>query len=533
MPRPRPRPRPRPERAAVGLARRSVTRGALALCAVLALMLIAILSSYEQVGAAAGSLESLAGNPAFRALYGQPFDITTAGGFAVWRVGQFLLAIAGLWAVMSTTRLLRGEEESGRWDLLLTAPIARHRLMLADVAVQAGACCVAGLVAALVFVVTGEPAGGAALFGAGVALLALTFVAVGSLTSQLFGQRRRAAGYGGMALGAAFLLRMVIDGLSGPRWLAWLTPFGWVEELRPFAGNRLAPLVPLVLAPAAIGLLAFRLSRYRDLGDGIFRDPDTAAPKLGSLRTPVRFAFRERTAGLLGWGGGLAALGLVDGIVTGAFTDFLSTNAEFQRVIAQAGFADLATVGGFVATLATFAALVIGLYFVSSMHVLGEDEEAGRLDLVYATRVTRADWLGSQTLTTALIGLVLAVVAAVATWVGVVSGSATLSFVDSLAAVANMLPIVALVLGVALLAHGLHPGLVVPAAGGALVGSYVIGFLGPAFKLPNWALDLSPFHHVSLVPVEPVAWKAVAVMLDLALLAGAAGAFAYSRRDLR
>ena len=54
-------------------------------------------------------------------------------------------------------------------------------------------------------------------------------------------------------LGALFLLRMVADGSSGLGWLRWLTPFGWLEELRPFADNRVLPLLLLAGLAVAVG----------------------------------------------------------------------------------------------------------------------------------------------------------------------------------------------------------------------------------------------------------------------------------------
>ena len=111
-----------PERAVARLAAREIRNGWTVLVAATVVMIVAVLASFENTSlASSGGLDALLANPAVRALYGMPFDVTTAGGFAVWRVGTFLCVFAGLWAVMATTRVLRGEEEAGRWDLLLTS----------------------------------------------------------------------------------------------------------------------------------------------------------------------------------------------------------------------------------------------------------------------------------------------------------------------------------------------------------------------------------------------------------------------------
>jgi len=55
--------------------------------------------------AAAGSIAKLAANPAIRTLFGEPIALDQAGGFTVWRVGTFLAALLGAWAILATTRI--------------------------------------------------------------------------------------------------------------------------------------------------------------------------------------------------------------------------------------------------------------------------------------------------------------------------------------------------------------------------------------------------------------------------------------------
>jgi ABC-2 type transport system permease protein len=63
---------------------------------------------------------------------------------------------------------------------------------------------------------------------------------------------RPAYGLAGAALGLAFLLRAAGD--AGGSGLAWLSPIGWAQAMRPFTGERWWPL--LFALAAAAGLLA-------------------------------------------------------------------------------------------------------------------------------------------------------------------------------------------------------------------------------------------------------------------------------------
>ena len=50
----------------------------------------------------------------------------------MWRTGTVLAVLLGVWAMLAATRITRGEEDAGRWDLLLAgrlplaAAVARH-----------------------------------------------------------------------------------------------------------------------------------------------------------------------------------------------------------------------------------------------------------------------------------------------------------------------------------------------------------------------------------------------------------------------
>lgn len=239
------------------------------------------------------------------------------------------------------------------------------------------------------------------------------------------------------------------------------------------------------------------------------------------------------TRGPAAWGGGLAVFGLVVGAITGTITDFLASNPAIERATENADLGRLLSTAGFVATMDSFAALLIGFYVVSSLHVVSEDEDDGRLELVYAASVTRIGWLGAQVLVTGLFAVVLGLIASAGIWVGNMAGSTNLSFRQSSVGMLNVLPLGALALGLAVLLYGVRPTLVVPVTGGALVAGYLMTFLQPALNLSDRMLDLSPFHHRALVPAQPVAWVSTLVMLAVAACLVVAGSMAFAARDLR
>jgi hypothetical protein len=66
-----------------------------------------------------------------------------------------------------------------------------------------------------------------------------------------------------------------------------------------------------------------------------------------------------------------------------------------------------------------------------------------------------------------------------------------------------------------------------------LVGAtFVWEAVGALLDVPAWPLDLSPFHHVGLVPAESFHAAAAVVMVALAGLAAAVATWGFDRRDL-
>ena len=112
------------------------------------------------------------------------------------------------------------------------------------------------------------------------------------MASQLASTRRIALEIGGGAVALFFLLRVIADTVAGAGWLRWLTPLGWAEEMRPFAGPRPVVLLLPVAASALLLVLAARLGATRDLGSGLLPERG-GGTSLRLLSSPAAQALRE------------------------------------------------------------------------------------------------------------------------------------------------------------------------------------------------------------------------------------------------
>ena len=55
---------------------------------------------------------------------------------------------------------------------------------------------------------------------------------------------------------------------------------------------------------------------------------------------------------------------------------------------------------------------------------------------------------------------------------------------------------------------------------------------GTVFQMPEWLQDLSPFHHLALVPAEDFRWAPFLVLLAIAGGLVVAGRLLLDRRDI-
>lgn len=124
---------PAPGRAIEWLTARQIRRGAVLVAVTAAGMSALVASQYQTTFADAidtNAIRALAENPAIRVLFGTPRALDDPGGFTVWRTGTPVLVLSGVWALLAATRVTRGEEDAGRWDLLLGGAVRAVDLLV-------------------------------------------------------------------------------------------------------------------------------------------------------------------------------------------------------------------------------------------------------------------------------------------------------------------------------------------------------------------------------------------------------------------
>ena len=473
----------------------------------------------------------------FEALFGQISRIGTIGGYTAYKSFVFLTAIGAIWAALAVTKLLRGDEEAGRWSLVLAGETSPEPAM---VAALAGVAVAIGVVAVETFVLTlltGLNAtitfrvGSALVFAASVTLPALVMAAVAAVCCQLGGTRRLATAMTMGVLGLAFVLRMVGDSGPGLKWVLWTTPFGWAETMHPFTTNELLPLAVGLVVTAALAGAAASMAARRDVGAGLVSTSSSRPLRRAGLGSSLALTARLSAPTLAGWAMGITALSFMFGVISKPVADALADSAASQTMLDRFGAAGTGPVQ-YLGLVFLMSGAVLALLPASAISSARGEEETGRLATITAARVTRASWLTGRIAVAALAVAAGGVISGLATWAGARSQDVEVRLGDLLEAGVNVIPAALLVLGVGAVALALVPRVASVMTYAVVAWSLLADLIGSLARPFHFLKPVSVFHFNSMAPAEAPDWPALALLTVAAVATSAVALLIFERRDL-
>lgn len=514
---------------------RQIRRGALIVAAICAGMSGLVAVQYQttfQGSIDAAGLRALAENPAVRILFGQPAALDDAGGFTVWRTGLPVLVLSGVWALLTATRITRGEEDAGRADLMLAGRVRVVDVVLRVIAVMVLAAVLIAVAVGAAMVAAGTQATGAMIYAGVVLGVTSTFATAGVFAAQVMPTRSAAVGVTVGLLGIWLLLRMLADGVAQLAWLTWTTPFGLAALAAPYADNRVAPLFVLTGLAAGFAAAGLVAAGHRDVGGALVALPTRRAPRNGLLTSVGRFAIRRTIRPTISWATGIAAYFFLVGALIASILEFFDSNRRFAELASSAGFGGLDSAQGFAAALFSLLAIPTGLYAATRLATFVADEHARRWTAVLSAPVSRIR-LACTEIAVVTAGVVtLHVVAGLAIAAGATATGAPLTLSSSLAGALNSAPIAWLAVGAGAFAVGWLPSGVQTIGALPVVGGFLLNVVTQGVRAPEWVRNLSPFAHLGAVPNAPPEWAGMAVFIGIGAIAVTVGVVGYSRRDL-
>lgn len=496
---------------------------------------------YPDQAARLGYATTSASSLVARAFNG-PIAGTDLGAVVVAETYATLAVIVALLSTFAVTRHTRQNEETGRAELLGASVVGRYASLTAALLVVVTANVLAAVLLAFALVGAGLPLVGSIAAAAAIGGVGVAFTAIAAVTAQLSVTSRGANALAAAIVGLSFVLRAAGDvfgdsSAAGTRvdsaWPSWISPLGWGNQVRAFAGERwwvLALPVALLLAGVA---LAYALAERRDQGAGLIaprRGPATGAPRLLS---PAGLAWRMQRGTLLGWAVGVAVLGLSMGVAGDEFNAMIDQNpAAAEAITAMGGGSGF--VDAYLAAMLGLFALTLGAYVVQALLRVRGDEVDGVLEAALAGAVSRTRWLGTQVLAAVLGAVALLLLAGLTTGLGygMVTGDPLGSAIELAWAALLRLPALLVVAGVVTALFGLLPRWSVVLSWTALLIFLLLGQLGAVLKLPQAALNVSPYTHVPSVPAVDPAVLPLVVLAAVAAALLAVGLAAFRRRDV-
>lgn len=493
--------------------------------------------SYPDAASRVQFRTTLEAAPALGIIYGDPSDLPSPAGYMSYRSGMFLAMIASIWGLMTVTRLLRGQEEDGRWELIAASSTTSKGASLQVFTGFMAALVLAFAISAIGMTITGwmpnvdAPAAAGLYLSLAVFAPALLFAALGFFVSQLSVTRRRALVYGLVPLLCFFVLRTLGNTIPDVAWLKNYTPFGWLELLKPTTDPQLIWLLPFAILSVILVPLGVYLITRRDLGEGTLKESTNAKPHYQLLGSSTALALRQSSISFISWGVGALFLSALMAQISSIAASAVADSPSLKQVVAQLGGSDnmaLAFIGaGFI-----FLAVVLLLMATTAIGAIRNNEAKNMLDNILVQPVRRSSWLIGRLALIIGATLVISLLAMTATWAMASAQHLSVELSTLLAIGIALSGTVLLTIGFGTLLYGIAPRLATIGMYAVIVWSFLIDMISSVVKLNDFFTNSSLFHYISISPTAAPDWKTFAWLACLGLVMTLVGTIIFTKRDI-
>lgn len=487
----------------------------------------------------------------------QPIAVDTPGGYATYKYGPTILVFA-IWGLAAGARVLRGEEERGSMDVLLSLPEGRARIALEKLAAIWTAMLGMGLLIALVTfagaqrVNAGLTFADAALFSLNLILTCGIFVSIALLLSQFTLERGSAAGLTGALLVAFIVLDMVHRVIPNTEWISRLSPvyyYNLSKPLIPGYGGNLGGLLVLFGISVVLTAAAVWLFVRRDVGATVplpnwlrrwqpAERPQRALPvNQWSLQSVYGRSLGMILRPTLWWTLGIAGFAAWMVVIVKQTESFLASIYQssplLKDFITTVGGSNVATNATILSALFAFLPVALMAFAITQASRWAADEEEGRLELILATPQPRMQVLGGRFAALTTSTVFIGVITLLATWVGSVLSGIKLDGGNLAAASLTMIPLGLLVAALGYLFAGwLSMAVDTGLLSFLLVIWTFVSFIGPDLKWPEATLRISPLYYYGTPLLHGLRLADTLGILAIAVVALGIATLRFQRKDI-
>lgn len=481
---------------------------------------------------------SLKSAPALGFMAGEIDDALTPASYSIYKSIALMTLIVSVWCLLTTTRLLRGQEEDGRIEQLIAGKITKFRASKNILIGFGYSFCVALFIAWIIISALGlDPKvglsiGSAGLLTLGVFLPGVFFGSLGALTSQLALTRGRAVAYGLTPLLVLFVIRGTANSINAWDWLKHWSPFGWTDLLNPVRDPHVLWIVPTIIFTIICLPFALYLAHKRDLGSSILPQSTYAKSRFFLLGSHLQLSIRQNIVTFFAWCiGTLSYAGLLSAIAkVGA--DALSSSPAFVQVIHQLGGSYDDLVIAFLGFGGLFTALILLVMVAVCMGGVRQQEAKGYLDNFLVQPIRRSIWLSAKIVVITTMAFLISLLASFVIWLIAHYQNIALDLgIMSQNATALTGPIILLV-GIGTLFFGALPRLTTIAMFAVIIWAFVVDVLKSFFKLDDWTDKTSILHYVSFAPTKTPDWNQFTWLIVIGTTFICIGIWRFTQRDI-
>jgi polyether ionophore transport system permease protein len=487
----------------------------------------------------------------------EPIHVDTPGGYATWKYG-FTILVVVLWPILAGSRMLRGEEERGSMDVLLSLPKSRARIALQKLAALWTALILIGLIIGLLTFLAGQSVhaefglGGALLYGLNISVIGGLFGSLALFISQFTQSRRTAAGITGGLLALSIAVDIVHRVVPNTEWFSRLSPvyyYNLSKPLIPSYGTDPVALLVLLIASAVLSGAAIWLFLRRDVGvaqalPGMIHlparpmTPERALPvNAWSLQSVYSRSLRAMAVPTFWWTFSIAAFAAFMVFIVEQTEQQLKQLYESTPVLAglidKVGGGDVSTNAALMSFFFVFLPVLLMAFAVTQASRWAADEEDGLQELVLATPQPRLKVILARfgALTTATI--IVAVVTLAATALATLASGLALNWGNLVAASLSIIPMGLLIAALGYLFSGwLRTAIDTGLLSFLLVIWFVITFVGPELNWSEGVMRLSPFYYYGTPIVNGLPVGNMLLIIAVTVVALAIASVRFMRKDI-
>ncbi|HWT40704.1 MAG TPA: ABC transporter permease subunit [Dongiaceae bacterium] len=518
---------------------RQTVRGALIIAVIGGLMMgaygTAIVKVYPTEQSRQALVQTLSATPAINFLSGEVKDAGTPASYSIYKSLPMMVLVTSIWGLMVATRLLRGAEEDGRLEALVSGAVTRrqaagHQLVGFGYSIVLAIVVMWALAAAL-----GAAPGvnltpvAAFYMTLAVFLPGIVFASVGAFTSQLALTRGKAVMYGLVPLLVFYCIRGVANTNDQLNWLKAVSPFGWSDLINSVLDPQLLWIIPSAVCTVAFTVAGLYFVPRRDFGTSLLHQKTEVRSRFYLLTSPLAFTLRQKKWTYFWWLIATVAVALFMAALAGLVTNIIHGNNSLGVLSAiSPDTVKLLFIGE---SFMIFSLILLAMTILEMVSIRREEAKL-YLDNFLVQPIRRRVWLTQRLFLMVVMAIVVAALSTLAIWtmarVQQVNFSVT-NAIDSGIAVMGGLVLVA---GVGAFLYGLWPRIAVVGMAIVVGWAFVIDILQGLFHLQDWVQKTSVLHYLPIDPTKSVEWTGIIWMIAMGILLAAIGIFCFSRRDI-